>query len=404
MKLPPRSLALILATTTALVCGGALFASGRLRALFGTHPAIAAVAPPAPVPAPAGSAAFVLPSTKMNLTSLRLFDDEGWALTDESDLVHVTKGGEKLAVVGPRSIVASAFVGAGTAFVATSSSRGGSVTIHRTTDGGRTFNSFQIDAGTRELHVEGLAFRSAEEGIVAIREDAATTCCGTWSTSDGGRTFRQLVADDTRAVAMVGDEPWIEREDESIVAWSHGRTVVPRGLGDCEVDLTRPLRAERLQATCDTGTRWFVRRAGVWTDAGPAGDVDDWGFVDELHGWRSRRSSDGPRVIELTRDGARSWTPVAGVPPDVAKASLVGTTLWLVSRSPNDEDGDAERLYVSHAGGPFVQSTLVIRFGEHVELAPTGDDGITVAIHGSDGTRLWASKDGGAHFVQRFAE
>lgn len=406
MRLPPRSLTLILATCTALVGGAGLtFAFGRVRALFTAHAPVASAPAPPYAPAPVASSAFAIPSTKMNLTSLRMFGDEGWAVTDESELIHVTRGGEKLTLVGPRSVLATAFVGGGTAVVATSSSRGGSVALHRTTDGGRTFNSFQIDAGTRELHVEGLAFRSAEEGIVAIREDAASTCCGTWSTSDGGRTYTQLIAEDTRTVAMVGDELWIERADESLLTWSHGRVVAPRGLGDCEVDLTRMVRGDRLRATCDTGTRWFVRRVGEWIDAGSAVELDDWGFVDESHGWRSRSSDDGSAPgIELTQDGARTWKSVPGAPPDVTKTILVGSTLWVVSRSTNAEDGDSERLFVSHAGGSFVQSTLVVRFGEHIELAPIGADALTVAIHGSEGTRLWTSKDGGVHFVQRFAE
>jgi photosystem II stability/assembly factor-like uncharacterized protein len=342
----------------------------------------------------------------------------GWATsydrnTSVTRILRTDDAGDHFAITGPvveaGTLCGHAFVDTDHAQVIVCTGRTDvRLVVHRTSDGGRTWSYAPIetpdDPGS-PLSVASFAFRDALHGsfVTTVEDDEARAPVGLFRTNDGGRTWTEagLVGhtymqdvDATHAWALQGGSS----SSAALLRATDGKTFqwVPELTG-CTVDDLPSFFGRRgvVRATCldtpssfartsDGGDHWTL---GATTE--PEGVFD---FVDGDNGWTV-----GKAGIFATHDGGATWSMIDGGPRDAMGLEMLSPTVGFLQVLTDDRPV----LLRTTDGGKSWRDALGLASDsvDSLDVDALDARNVFVYLHGTRGTQVYRSHDGGESFT-----
>lgn len=262
------------------------------------------------------------------------------------------------------------------------------ITIDRTSDGGRTWQSATIESATQ--YIFGLSFLDADHGVIALASagpsgtmgatDAQGSTGTLWATSDGGATW-------TRAAklpsSIVGQVAFVDQ----LHGWAFGASRLDSIDGRPAID--------ELLVTGDGGRTWQVARMpALPADLQAGSDAPPYATFLGTPTWVAPGEALLARIVGngnrgetdllLTRDDGRTWTVATTVPTGASWsfAPMTATT-WLLAFSTDQPT--ATGLNVTTDGG---------RTWRPVAAGGLPDNATFGHLESADSRHLWARVDG----------
>ena len=280
--------------------------------------------------------------------------------------------------------------------------------VHRTSDGGRTWSyapvETQDDPGS-PFSVTSFAFRDALHGsfVTTVDDDEARAPVGLFRTNDGGRTWTEAGlmghaymqdVDATHAWALQGGSS----SSAALLRATDGKTFqwVP-ALTGCTVDELPTFFGSQavVRATCvETPARFALTSDGGdhWTfgaETDPEGVFD---FLDGNLGWRV-----GKQGAFVTHDGGGTWSTLDASPRDPLALEMLSPTVGFLTVLTDDRP---VLLRTTDAGRSWRDAlALASDSVDSLDVDALDARNVFVYLHGTRGTQVYRSHDGGESFT-----
>ena len=399
------ALTLLIAALACAGCGSQPAATpAAIPALPATTAASASAASTTAPPPPTPSASAGMPL----LLSLHMADDRaGWATALGPLLLHTTDGGQHWMDVTPPGtgsggVFAPTFLDASRAWAATSREGNPVVTLCRTADGGRTWETNTF-AQTFSSTVMGLDLEAADltSGwlVVIPLHTMNSSPAALFRTSDGGAHWEQVAS--TNDTLPYGGGI---RFADSTTGWLSGVT-----------ENTRPLS---LSVTCDGGRNWQAVELplppgyedgrldpGLPTFFAPGGQDM---LLPAQYLPQSGRASESACIIYVSHDGGRSWRATTPVRNGSVSDFISASEGWVWAAEPHNTGSgapvkgmlyhtwDGGQTWEALAGTPGLDAFLQ-HGGDVLQLDFVSAETGWAIVRAADGwtTQLLKTQDGG---------
>ncbi|KJR47440.1 hypothetical protein UF75_2202 [Desulfosporosinus sp. I2] len=339
------------------------------------------------------------PRAWINIASIHMVDAmTGWAMSQES-LLRTVDGGASWTDVTPKGIGS---LREGTwsvydmqtvwAVFNVESSTG--ITIYRTTDGGRKWESAQINTIPDHGRVTSLAFLDSTHGWLLISYGAAmgSESIGVFQTSDGAATWKLTASVTTnqeipKGVPLTGAKNglrFVDQKNGWLTGFSHANGIW-------------------LYSTSDGGQTWMpqsiVAPPGYQTGGGSVSTEPPHFFGRKVGLLPVEFRGQTPPVLVFyrTQDGGMSWTPTTPVQSAQESLESYWGFHWSIIDATHIFVCDGYKLYCTLDGShSFVSITPNISLKNLQQLDFASEQLGWAIIDGG----LWKTSDGGHTWIQ----
>ena len=322
----------------------------------------------------------------------------GWAM-DQGSLLRTDDGGVSWTNVTPKGVGSLSegrwfIFDTLTAWVVSNEEPSTSVTIYRTTDGGRKWDSAQINTAPNYGRVTSLAFLDSTHGWLLTSYGVAmgSESIETFQTNDGGASWESTASanghlEKSNGLPVTGDKNGLifaNQKNGWLTGFSHGNGIW-------------------LYTTPDGGVTWapqsIVAPPGYHTEGGSVSTEPPHFFGQEIGLLPVEFGGQTPPslVFYRTQDGGVSWTPTTTVQSAQESLKSYWGFHWSIIDDTHVFVSDGYKLYYTSDGlHSLVSMTPNISLNKLQQLDFVSEQ-LGWAINNGD---LWKTSDGGHNWVQ----